>query len=39
MGEIAHRVEPDLKNGHGGLRDVHLIDALAAAQLLDRPGA
>ena len=39
VGEIAHRVEPDLKNGHGGLRDVHLIDALAAAQLLDRPGA
>ena len=38
VGEIAHRVEPDLKNGHGGLRDVHLIDALAAAQLLDRPG-
>jgi [protein-PII] uridylyltransferase len=37
-GEIAHRVEPDLKNGHGGLRDVQLIDALAAAQLLDRPG-
>ena len=37
-GEIAHRIEPDLKNGHGGLRDVHLIDALAAAQLLDRPG-
>jgi [protein-PII] uridylyltransferase len=36
-GEIAHRVEPDLKNGHGGMRDVHLIDALAAAQLLDRP--
>jgi [protein-PII] uridylyltransferase len=39
VGEIAHRVEPDLKNGHGGLRDVHLIDALAAAQLLDRPSA
>jgi [protein-PII] uridylyltransferase len=38
VGEIAHRVEPDLKNGHGGLRDVQLIDALAAAQLLDRPG-
>jgi [protein-PII] uridylyltransferase len=36
-GEIAHRVEPDLKNGHGGLRDVQLIDALAAAQLVDRP--
>jgi [protein-PII] uridylyltransferase len=38
VGEIAHRIEPDLKNGHGGLRDVQLVDALAAAQLLDRPG-
>lgn len=38
-GDVAHRVEPDLKNGHGGLRDVQLIDALATAQLLDRPGA
>ena len=37
VGDLAHRVEPDLKNGHGGLRDVQLIDALAAAQLLDRP--
>ncbi|MHA6625855.1 [protein-PII] uridylyltransferase [Pseudonocardia sichuanensis] len=39
VGDVAHRVEPDLKNGHGGLRDVQLIDALAAAQLVDRPGA
>jgi [protein-PII] uridylyltransferase len=38
-GDVAHRVEPDLKNGRGGLRDVHLLDALAAAQLIDRPGA
>ncbi|GAA4847334.1 [protein-PII] uridylyltransferase [Pseudonocardia benzenivorans] len=38
-GEVAHRVEPDLKNGHGGLRDIQLVDALAAAQLLDRPAA
>ncbi|NMO90031.1 [protein-PII] uridylyltransferase [Actinomycetospora sp. TBRC 11914] len=36
-GEVAHRVEPDLKNGRGGLRDVQLLDALAAAQLVDRP--
>ncbi|MBP2338539.1 [protein-PII] uridylyltransferase [Saccharothrix coeruleofusca] len=38
-GEIAHRVEPDLKHGRGGLRDVTLLDALSAAQLVDRPGA
>jgi [protein-PII] uridylyltransferase len=37
-GDIAHRVEPDLKSGHGGLRDVQLLDALAAGQLLDRIG-
>ncbi|HEY9417351.1 MAG TPA: [protein-PII] uridylyltransferase, partial [Pseudonocardia sp.] len=38
-GDVAHRAEPDLKNGRGGLRDIYLLDALAAAQLLDRPGA
>jgi [protein-PII] uridylyltransferase len=38
-GEVAHRVEPDLKHGHGGLRDLQLLDALAVAQLVDRPGA
>ncbi|MBO0848872.1 MAG: [protein-PII] uridylyltransferase, partial [Pseudonocardia sp.] len=38
-GDVAHRVEPDLKNGRGGLRDVALLDALAAAQLIDRPSA
>ncbi|MDQ3899305.1 MAG: [protein-PII] uridylyltransferase [Actinomycetota bacterium] len=37
-GDIAHRVEPDLKNGHGGLRDVQLLDALSTAQLVDRAG-
>lgn len=36
-GEVAHRVEPDIKNGRGGLRDVQLLDALSAAQLVDRP--
>lgn len=38
-GDVAHRVEPDLKNGHGGLRDVQLLDALATGQLIDRAGA
>ncbi|MFD7655614.1 [protein-PII] uridylyltransferase [Actinosynnema sp. NPDC059797] len=38
-GEVAHRVEPDLKHGRGGLRDVTLLDALSAAQLTDRPSA
>src|SRR5271170_8274263 len=28
-GEIAHRAEPDVKLGRGGLRDVQLLDALA----------
>lgn len=38
-GEIAHRAEPDLKNGRGGLRDVQLLNALAVAQLTDlQPG-
>ena len=35
-GEIAHRAEPDLKSGRGGLRDVQLLDALALAQVADR---
>ncbi|RDI69467.1 [protein-PII] uridylyltransferase [Nocardia pseudobrasiliensis] len=34
-GEIAHRAEPDLKYGRGGLRDIQLLDALAIAQLTD----
>ncbi|MFF2086305.1 [protein-PII] uridylyltransferase [Nocardia sp. NPDC058176] len=34
-GQIAHRAEPDLKNGRGGLRDIQLLDALAVAQLTD----
>ena len=38
-GEIAHRAEPDLKLGRGGLRDIQLLDALAIAQLADRHGA
>ncbi|MBW4716674.1 [protein-PII] uridylyltransferase [Saccharothrix obliqua] len=38
-GEVAHRAEPDLKHGRGGLRDVALLDALAVARLTDRPPA
>ena len=34
-GEIAHRAEPDLKTGRGGLRDIQLLNALAIAQLAD----
>ncbi|GEE02440.1 bifunctional uridylyltransferase/uridylyl-removing enzyme [Gordonia spumicola] len=37
-GDIAHRAEPDLKNGRGGLRDVQLLDALALAHLTDGLG-
>ncbi|WP_460407105.1 [protein-PII] uridylyltransferase family protein, partial [Actinophytocola sediminis] len=36
-GEVAHWVEPDLKHGRGGLRDLAILDALALAQLIDRP--
>ncbi len=34
-GQIAHRAEPDLKAGMGGLRDVQLLNALALGQLAD----
>ncbi|GAA4400809.1 [protein-PII] uridylyltransferase [Tsukamurella soli] len=34
-GEIAHRAEPDLKSGRGGMRDVQLLHALSIAQLTD----
>lgn len=37
-GEIAQSAEPDLKYGRGGLRDLGILDALAVAQLVDRPG-
>jgi [protein-PII] uridylyltransferase len=34
-GQVAHRAEPDLKSGRGGLRDVQLLNALSVAQLTD----
>ncbi|SNR72840.1 UTP--GlnB (protein PII) uridylyltransferase, GlnD [Haloechinothrix alba] len=38
VGEIGGVTEPDLKHAGGGLRDIALLDALAAAQLVDRCG-
>ena len=37
-GDTAYLVEPDLKEGRGGMRDVLVLRALAAAQLSDQPG-
>ncbi|MQA60614.1 MAG: [protein-PII] uridylyltransferase [Actinophytocola sp.] len=37
-GEIGQSAEPDLKHAGGGLRDLGLLNALSAAQLIDRPG-
>jgi len=34
-GEIAHSVEPDVKSGRGGLRDVQLLAALSLGRLAD----
>lgn len=36
-GEAAFLLEPQLKESRGGLRDVHAVQALAAAQLADWP--
>ncbi|GAA4857061.1 hypothetical protein GCM10023201_59550 [Actinomycetospora corticicola] len=35
-GDVAHRVEPDLVHGRGGLRDLTLLDALVTAGTTDR---
>ncbi len=36
-GDLAHLVEPDLKESRGGLRDMAVLRALTAAWLADRP--
>ncbi|GAB2740115.1 [protein-PII] uridylyltransferase [Kitasatospora kifunensis] len=36
-GELAFRLEPDLKEAKGGLRDVVVLDAIAASWLADAP--
>jgi [protein-PII] uridylyltransferase len=37
-GEVAYLLEPDLKDGRGGLRDVAVLDAVAVAQVGNPPG-
>jgi len=36
-GDLAHTIEPDLKEARGGLRDMSILRALTAAWLADRP--
>ncbi|MGI8625373.1 MAG: [protein-PII] uridylyltransferase [Geodermatophilaceae bacterium] len=38
-GDTAYLVEPDLKQGRGGMRDVLVLRAMAVAQLSDQPSA
>ena len=37
QGDLAHLVEPDLKEARGGLRDMSILRALTSAWLTDRP--
>ncbi|HEY6793800.1 MAG TPA: [protein-PII] uridylyltransferase [Kineosporiaceae bacterium] len=37
FGEVAHLIEPDLKESRGGLRDANVLRALAASWVTDRP--
>lgn len=37
MGDLAHLLEPDLKESRGGLRDMSVLRALTSAWLADRP--
>jgi [protein-PII] uridylyltransferase len=36
-GDVAHRLEPDLKQGKGGLRDLRILDAIRAAAPVVQP--
>lgn len=36
-GELAHLLEPDLKDSYGGLRDVSVLRAIAASWVTDQP--
>jgi [protein-PII] uridylyltransferase len=38
LGEVAFLLEPDLKEARGGLRDVHALEAIAAAWIAAGPG-
>ena len=38
LGEVAFLLEPDLKEARGGLRDVHALEAIAAAWVAAGPG-
>ncbi|GLZ11288.1 bifunctional uridylyltransferase/uridylyl-removing enzyme [Actinomadura sp. NBRC 104425] len=38
QGELAFLLEPDLKEAHGGLRDVHVMQAVAASWVASAPG-
>jgi [protein-PII] uridylyltransferase len=37
VGELAFLLEPDLKDAHGGIRDVHAMTAIALAWVADAP--
>ncbi|WP_242619294.1 ACT domain-containing protein, partial [Actinomadura fibrosa] len=39
QGELAFLLEPDLKEAHGGLRDVHVMQAVAASWVASAPDA
>ncbi|GAA4068209.1 [protein-PII] uridylyltransferase [Actinomadura miaoliensis] len=38
QGELAFLLEPDVKEAHGGLRDVHVMQAVAASWVASAPG-